>query len=697
MRGIEMTRHLIIIRTHRADDASLAAYDLFAKIADCETVFCVDERSGPVDMGGRAKVAFDDVTLAAMGLYAHPMSGYRCGDYCYYIARQAQPGHDFYWLIEPDVRINAADPGRFLAQFDACPADLLAAQYGPRTAIWGWSRTILPLGVAPQGCLYPITRLSGRAIDHLLAMRRRHSADPAVAERNAWPNDEAFTASFLTDGDFHCADLNHDGITCYTAQTLAVTAVVDYARVQAAPPDGLIYHPVRDFDLWLAQADKRIAEKIGSVDLAQGKATRADASFFTGTARACLRHPDHAGIALAPLMVAQALWTARPWAQTPQPQIPTADAHQAEQCRRLLQRHFGTSPARPALGTVHLAACLWKRRRADRLTTAITDDFAFGPGFTLGQFPARHALPFVFDADWTALLLTLHLRPHDLLHAPFLYAAQRERARVMARLPLSALPTIFGPPDREASPVLIFSLGRTGSTLLEKLVGCVTQRSISEPDTATQLSENRHRLAALPPPQRTALVHYAIAPFFDLHIPGAEHARCVIKFRSQVNGIAAAVATTFPKARYVFMLRERRAWARSTFRAFRMPADKVADRLHHGLQGLAALQAAGVDLHVLDYDEMVANPVAAVGRVMDIDVSTQPALAARIHAVMAEDSQASHRLSRETTSRPRDDEEGWLEAFEQAWAARAVGVRCPTEAGGFAPSTPTRGWPPGPP
>ncbi len=666
-----MTRQIIIVRTHRADAPSLAAFDMFAKLPGFTTVFCVDERNGPVDMGDRAKISFDNATLAAMGLYAHPKTGWRCGDYFYYIARQAWPDHDFYWLVEPDVRINASDPGSFLAQFAAKDADFLAAQYGPRNAAWGWSRTILPIGIAPHGCLFPITRLSARAIDHLLDARRTLSADPRIAEPDAWPNDEAFTASLLSAGGFHCADLNHDGITCYTPQTLTVTAVVDDARIAESPPDGLIYHPVRDFDLWLAQADKRISEKIGTVDLAHSKAGRADASFLTGTARACLRHTEHAGTALAPLLVAQSLWAARPWSATSQPQQPEADAHQALQCQRLLDRHFGTSPSHPSLGTVHLAACLWKRRRADKLTTAIVDDFEFGPGFELGQFPHRHALPFVFDRDWTSLLLTLHLRPYDLLHAPFLYAAQRERARVIARLPLASLPKLYGLPDGKADPVLIFSLGRTGSTLLEKLVGLVTTRSISEPDTATQLSEQRQRLAAVPAEQRRALVHYAIAPFFKLSIPGTEASRCVVKFRSQVSGIAGEIAATFPKARYVFMLRERRAWARSTFRAFRMPPEKVADRLRHGLQGLAALRNAGVDLQVLDYDILVADPVEAVGRLMDIDVAAEPALAERIRAVMAQDSQASHRLARQVTQQPRDDEAAWMDAFEEAWAARS--------------------------
>ena len=566
-----MTRQLIIVRTHRADEASLAAYDRFAKLEGYTTIFCVDERNGRVDMDGRTKIGFDAATLADMGLYAHRASGWRCGDYCYYVTRQACPDFDVYWLIEPDVRIHTFDLGGFLGQFAGNPADLLAAQYGPRDGVWGWSRTILPLGLKPFGCLYPITRLSGRAVDRLYEVRRAHSADPAIAERDAWPNDEAFTASVLSAGGFTCEDFNSSGLTCYTGHTLAVTAVVDYDRVEAQPADGLIYHPVRDFDTWLAQADKRITEKINNARLPSSRVLRADASFLTGAARACLRNPLYEDVALAPLLAAQALWAARPWAADSPLDQTVADTHQAEQCQRLLDRRFGVSPERPALGTVHLAAA---RGPAEKLLTAVPEDFELGSGFPLGRFPKAAALPFVYDLDQRTLLLTLNLRPHDLLHAPFLYAAQRKRARVVLRVPMTSLPAIYGAPDRQARPVLIFSLGRTGSTLLEKIVGCVTARSISEPDTATYLSANKMRLAALPTEEREAFTHYAIAPFFDLRIPGGETARCVIKFRSQVSGIAAEFAETFPKARFVFMLRERRAWARSTYRAFSAVAGK---------------------------------------------------------------------------------------------------------------------------
>ncbi len=108
-------RNLIIVRTHRADAASLAAYDRYAALPGTDVVFCVDERAGEADMGGRAKIGFNQGTLDAMGLYAHPEYGWRCGDYCHYVVRAARPAYDAYWLIEPDVLIHEDDAGGFFA------------------------------------------------------------------------------------------------------------------------------------------------------------------------------------------------------------------------------------------------------------------------------------------------------------------------------------------------------------------------------------------------------------------------------------------------------------------------------------------------------------------------------------------------------------------------------------------------------
>ncbi len=308
-------RTLIIVRTHRADAAALQAYDLYSRAPGADVVFCVDQRAGPVDMLGRAAIGYDDATLAQLGLYAHPNAGWRCGDYCYHAVRAARPDYDLYWLVEPDVRINVADPPGFFARYAGHPADLLAARFGVRDEVWHWTHMIVPTGMAPQGCIYPITRLSGRAIDELHAARRALSADPAYATPDRWPNDESFTASVLVARGLHCADLNDAGPQCYTRRTLGVGVTWDEAAIPAAPRDGLIYHSVRPFAPLLDRAEARVA----GFSLARSASMRparshGDAMYFTSTAETLLRHPDHVQAALVPLMLSEALWRTRPWA-----------------------------------------------------------------------------------------------------------------------------------------------------------------------------------------------------------------------------------------------------------------------------------------------------------------------------------------------------------------------------------------------
>lgn len=667
-----MTRPLIIVRTHRADAASLAAFDLFASLPGFDTVFCVDERTAVADMQGRDKVAYNNDVLKNLDLYSHPNCGWQCGDYCYHVTRTARPDHEFYWLIEPDVRIHTGDLAGFFAQFAGSRADLLAPRFGPRNDVWWWTRTIRPLGMEPYGCLFPITRLSGRGIDHVLRERQRLSADPAVATRDNWPNDEAMTATALMDGGFECRDLNHGGLVCHDRNSLGAGAIVDYALVSAGPPNGMIYHPVRAFAPWLERTEARIV----AVD--RDRSTRhkvlrlrAEASQLGSVSAACVRHPEFFDSALVPLLVADSLWRERPWIALGSTEQEAGDRHEAGMIANRLARRFGPGRNRPQVGTAHLARC---RTGTDRMTVAATEDFTLGPAVPIGHFPRNVALPYAWDLDRQELLFTLHVGLSGVLAAPFLYAGQREMARAVARIKLAALPRIYGPPDPDAAPVLIFSLGRTGSTLLEKLIGCVTARSISEPDAITQIAIHRRKFAELDAQEQQGMIAYAIVPFFHVQIPGAEEARCVIKFRSQVNALAGPVAQVFAKAKYVFMVRERTAWARSTFRAFRLSPAAVVERLLQGLQSVQTLRQAGVDLSVIAYEDMVADPRAAVSSLTGTDIAGNPALAARIAETMAQDSQADHRLSRDATSKKAEGEDEWMERFAALWAERRPGA-----------------------
>ncbi len=618
-------------------------------------------------------VSFTPDLLSRIGLYAHPRYQSLCGDYWLHVVRDARPHYQHYWLIDEEAWINTNDLQAFFTRFDGHPADLLAAQFGPRDEDWGWAKTMQPLGMPPHGALLTMARLSRGAIDHLGTLRRTLSADPDFAGVGTWPHDMAFVATVLAHAGFLCSDLNETGPPCYNDDSLRLTPLHDRAALADMPMDGLIYYPVRSLNTWLDLAETTIGavrRHPGTPCRPPGLRTAHDAAFLDRISQACLDRPKATGAALVPLMLAQDLWQRSPW----QPGAATdPDSVPAKRARRRaaeLRRHFAPNPARPALATAHLAACNLPR---DSLEVARPDDFVLGPPQPLGLFPADVALPYAFDMAARELLMTLHVSLCGVLDQTFLYTAQRDRTRVVARVPLGSLPRIYGPPDPQATPVLIFSLGRTGSTLFQKLVGCVTARSISEPDTLTQLANDRAGLLALPEDVQRAMVYYAIAPLFDIDLPHGGSGRCMIKMRSHVNVLSTEIAQTFPAAKYVFMLREPRAWARSFFRAFNVQPANAVERLLQWLGDLRRLQQSGVDLSIIHYESMVADPYDTVARLTGADPRADATLAARIAKVAAADSQAGNRLSRARTSVERDDERDWLASFDAHWARRRPG------------------------
>jgi hypothetical protein len=184
-----------------------------------------------------------------MGLPAVPRWGWRCGDYALYAVRRAFPDHDRYWMIEPDVRLNTDDAAGFFARFAAAPQDLLAAGLRPRNRSWSHHAAMARFVPEVMGCLFPVVRLSGRALDHLVrrraTMRAEWEAANAAGPELAWPNDESFVASELHAAGFDIADLAE---VCPGVYRLNEGWGWRYPVHPEAPvfrqPDGRIYHPV---------------------------------------------------------------------------------------------------------------------------------------------------------------------------------------------------------------------------------------------------------------------------------------------------------------------------------------------------------------------------------------------------------------------------------------------------------------------
>lgn len=292
-------------------------------------------------------------------------------------------------------------------------------------------------------------------------------------------------------------------------------------------------------------------------------------------------------------------------------------------------------------------------------------DYEVMGGGEVARFPAKRAVPYAFDLEHDALVFTMHREPAQLLDAPFIYGAQRNGMKRIGRVGFAELDTIYGQPGTDVRPLLIFSIGRTGSTLFNALLRCLVDWSVSEPDPISQLALLPGGLSALPAERQRFLVWHSLSAFFKL--AGTDD--IAVKFRSQINAIPAEVAGAFPRARYVFMVRERRAWAMSCFRAFGLPPRAAVARLAEGIAAIQILRQSGVDLTVLRYEDILERPVEILGKLARPGLVIDAAFEARVAEVMGRDSQAGTQLDRTRIERATPEEEAeWLEKFEAHWA-----------------------------
>lgn len=243
------TDTVVIIRTHYFDEDVAFVINEFLHGSDFDVVVVVDETKETVNIPLPVKtIKINDVILKANGLPAHPQVGWRCGDYCFYLARQEFPEKEYFWLIEPDIYINTRNLRAFFKPFESSNADLLAMMLGPRSREWAWHNSINPYVKEVYGCLFGMVRLSGRAIDYLFEKRKIVSELFFASERPLaeFPNDESHVASFVINhSSFKWDDINNIR-QCYRfSDTFFITLPFLKEIIQENGPDELIYHSVR--------------------------------------------------------------------------------------------------------------------------------------------------------------------------------------------------------------------------------------------------------------------------------------------------------------------------------------------------------------------------------------------------------------------------------------------------------------------
>jgi hypothetical protein len=197
--------------------------------------------------------------VAAQGLALVPDWGWRCGDYFYYALRAARPGHDAYWLVEPDVYFTA-EPVDFFHAFDDVTHDGLGYGLGPFPADHRFARGLG--GLAPWRAIFALTRFSGVALDRLLALRRAAAAGP-VSQRD-YPNDELFAFSHLAaDPAMTLGRLEDVAPDWFHGVQFATDPDLLVDLLQPGPSGGRIYHPVRGRAAFVAALARRMAGNAG--------------------------------------------------------------------------------------------------------------------------------------------------------------------------------------------------------------------------------------------------------------------------------------------------------------------------------------------------------------------------------------------------------------------------------------------------
>jgi hypothetical protein len=234
---------LILLRATTLTRHSVEFANVLERESGFEVVHLLDGRHAVQQESRREKILLTETAVRALGLYAPPNFQWQCGDYGIYLARRAFPDVRHFWLIEHDIRFGGGPANDFFRCFERLDdIDLLACQFEPVQGFWTWGYTAMGRDIVPHRCLFGIVRLSSRAVDEVLAHRRKQSK--LLRRRATWANDEGFVATTLANRGFTCRDLNSFGPVFYDESSLSLFSKIDGATFDPPRTGVRIYHPV---------------------------------------------------------------------------------------------------------------------------------------------------------------------------------------------------------------------------------------------------------------------------------------------------------------------------------------------------------------------------------------------------------------------------------------------------------------------
>ena len=158
-------------------------------------------------------------------------------------------------------------------------------------------------------------------------------------------------------------------------------------------------------------------------------------------------------------------------------------------------------------------------------------------------------------------------RDIDLSQPPFYYLAQYEHAQKLIAIPLEELSQLVKNIEPIEQLIVIYSVGRCGSTLLSKVFNQVdTVVSLSEPDVFSQIvglrsadRSNDEEIAGL----LKACIYLLGKP-----TPQGKSSCCAIKLRSFAIELGDLIYRAFPDAKSIFLYRNAEDVIQSSIRSF---------------------------------------------------------------------------------------------------------------------------------
>jgi hypothetical protein len=298
--------------------------------------------------------------------------------------------------------------------------------------------------------------------------------------------------------------------------------------------------------------------------------------------------------------------------------------------------------------------------RGRKESTVSPQDFFLEFSREIGPGDLSNGIFYCIDFQDKSVLYTLLDDVANALEAPFLYEAQIALASGVARVPFERLSDVLT--GSLCPPALIFSIGRCGSTLLTRMMYGIGLPAVSEPQSLVQLArtpaEERDKSR-----QSVSLLIRSCLDSMTRHYAG----RTIVKLASQCSLVAADILQAMPEAHVVFMLRERKSWARSTYRAFGWEPRHLAYWLCAYIKACDWLLLNHPNARLMWYEDLIEDPERELRQAGLIGEDFTEDQRAALRATMTKDSQQGTGLSREKlASRVFSDEA--QRAFDEEWA-----------------------------